>query len=229
MIMAMQEIDFGDEDAVLAAVAVDLGEDPDDLGIEAEEVWGQDAYRVGGGNRSYVVMANYDAMEEAAIAQVTQDIETEPGMFGQFLEHYIDTERLARDLYSDVHSGNYDYFSEMDDDELIGELGDSRIVGDEYLSEPEDEDEEPELTDRDGLIEALADDRTERELKDPVGYLVDLYGNEEGVATAVKIGGIDVERAAKDAVRDDGAIHFLGSYDGNYLELPGSDIVYWRD
>ena len=44
---------------------------------------------------------------------------------------------------------------------------------------------------------------------------------------AIKLGGIDIDRAARDAVDTDGPGHFLSSYDGETYELPGGG-VYWR-
>ena len=42
------------------------------------------------------------------------------------------------------------------------------------------------------------------------------------------IGGIDVDKAAEEAVSTDGAAHFLCSYDGNYDLTKPSGFVVWR-
>jgi hypothetical protein len=115
----------------------------------------------------------------------------------------------------------------MSDDDLISELQRSSLVEDEYLTEPEDEDEEPELSERDLLIEALSEAKTNEDLKDPMAYLEEMYGREDAVQQAIKIAGINIDAAAEDAVDTDGPEHFLASYDGNTYELD-QGWVYWR-
>ena len=75
-------------------------------------------------------------------------------------------------------------------------------------------------------IEDKAEAATREQLRDPVEYLRDIYSSDT-MKEAIKIAGIDVEKAAHAAIRDDGAAHFMCSYDGNYETSP-SGFVYWR-
>ena len=68
---------------------------------------------------------------------------------------------------------------------------------------------------------------TDEQLKDPIGYLEEIYSKEEAQAKAAEIGGIDLDAAAEEAVRVDGAAHFMCNYDGNYETSP-SGFIYWR-
>ena len=66
----------------------------------------------------------------------------------------------------------------------------------------EDEDGEREDPD-DSHIEELAQSLTDDDLKDPMRYLEDIYGD-DAVKRAIEIAGIDVDAAAEDAVDTDG-------------------------
>ena len=77
-------------------------------------------------------------------------------------------------------------------------------------------------------IDDLADKLTDSQLRDPMQYLSDIYGDKEAVEQAIKIAGIDEDAAAEDAVDTDGWEHFLSRYDGNSSET-ASGFVYWRD
>lgn len=69
--------------------------------------------------------------------------------------------------------------------------------------------------------------QVEDELRDPVQYLIDIYGEEQGMEQAVKLGRINLDEAAEDAVGADGEGHFLASYDGDVHDLP-SGGQWWR-
>jgi len=227
--MGKQEIDFNDEDAVLAAMAAEL--ELDDLAIDdggrGFSSFGTDTFyfiETSGGRRSWVVARDDDAMEELALAVIKQDLETQPELFSRHLiESNINIERLRRNLESDTHSSNYDYFNDMSDSKLESELDRSSLDRDDYITTDDEGDDELE---RDKLVEDLAEAKTERDLEDPVAYLQEILGDEDGIKQAAEIGGFDIDAAAQEAVDTDGAIHFLGSYDGNYTEL--GELRYWR-
>jgi hypothetical protein len=226
--------DFGDEDAVLAEVAKDLDEDADDLTIEEDRGLGGfgegTAYRISTprGGREWVVVQDHDTAYKLAIAVVKQDLESEPEIFNKdFLESHIDVDRLRRDLHSDVSSSNYDRLEEMDAEDFWREAeGQGMDVPEPEVDEDGDEEELREPTS--GEIDDLAERLTDAELKDPMQYLSDMYGDKEAVEQAIKIAGIDEDAAAEDAVDTDGWEHFLARYDGNSHET-ASGFVYWRD
>ena len=223
-----ESTDFGDEEAVLREVAEALGEDADDLTIEESHMT---SFREGtvyeistrGGRRSWLVMEDEDGAESLAVAVVKQDLENEPEIFNRdFIEQHIDTDRLRRDLTSDVESMTYDDLREYDAEDFWREA-------ERYGMDAPEEDEDGDLPEpEDGDIETLAEKITEDRLADPIGYLEDIYGREEAIAQAIKIAGIDEDAAAQEAVSADGWPHFLSRYDGNYDTTP-SGFVYWRE
>lgn len=82
---------------------------------------------------------------------------------------------------------------------------------------------------REELI-AKAYDTVYEALKDPYEYFI----NEQGIYSDVEdllksnMVSIDMETAVEAAVSEDGAIHFLSSYDGNY-DMTASGFTYWRE
>lgn len=221
------EVDFNDEDAVLRAVAADLGEDPDDLSIEEDAGFTRfgegTVYRISrirAGRREWCVAESDDAARSLALAVVKQDLESEPEIFNRdFIESHIDTDRLRRDLESDVRDMAEEDLREMS-------ARDFWRTAEDYIDLPE-EDEEGEMPDPDDYIEDVAEAMVEQRLKDPMEYLEDIYGKDDAVAQAIKIAGIDVDAAAEDAVDTDGWQHYLSRYDGNSYEV--GSLVYWRE
>ena len=221
------EIDFGDEDAVLAELAHELDIDPDELSIEEDK--GMSSFGAGtvyeitisGGNKSWQVVENYDQMEELAIEIVTQDLEEDPSMFERsFIEQHINIDRLRRDLESDVQSMAEEELRDMRDRDFWR-------TAERYIDVPE-EDEDGDMPDPEDYVEDVAEKMTEERLKDPMAYLEDIYGDEDAVKQAIEIAGIDVKGAAEDAVSTDGPEHFVARYDGDSHTTP-SGLVYWRD
>ncbi len=223
-----ESVDFGDEEAVLREVAEELGEDADSLGIEESHMTGFRAGQVyeistRGGRRSWIVVEDEDVARDLAIKVVLQDLESEPELFNRdFIERFIDTDRLRRDLTSDVESMIYDDLSEERADRFWAQAED---WGMDVPEEDEDGNlPEPEGSDIEELAEKIAEDR----LADPIEYLSDIYGREEAIAQAIKIAGIDYNAAAEAAVDEDGWEHFLSRYDGNY-DTTASGFVFWRE
>jgi len=250
------EVDFSDEESVAAAMAIELDVPLDEISIKSShlESFGTGTlYEISVGRMEYIVAESSDAADELALAVVKQDLESEPEIFNQsFLEHHIDKDRLRNDLSSDVQSSNYDRLKEDAErkpmeflkendidipmpsekqlhDYAVDEGADAR----ERLNDMDAEDvwnelghDEPEVPDSE--IEKIAESETEDQLKDPVAYLQEIYGNEDGIKKAIEIAGIDVDAAAEAAVKEDGAEHFIARYDGNINDGPGG-IVYWRE
>ncbi len=176
-------------------------------------------YYVENAGRGYVVAPDDDAAHRLAIAVVTQDLEQEPEIFNQsFLESYIDEDRLRRELQSDVEESNRDYAREMSERELVAEANRQGI------DVEENEDGEP--ADVDKVVDDVAEAMTNDQLRNPLEYLEEIYGD-EATKRAIEIAGIDVREAAEAAVRDDGEGHFLSHYDGEMRETAGGR-PYWR-
>lgn len=224
--MSKNKIDFGDEEAVLAEMAAELDIDVNELNIEESHLGSFGAgtvYEIKGHSRKeWNVVENDDQERELALEIVKQDLEQEPEIFEKnFIESHIDTERLRRDLHSDVYNMNYETLRDRSDDEFWDEY---ERGGFEAPEEDEDgERPDPENT----QIEELAEKQTDEQLEDPMQYLEDIYGKEDAVKQAIKIAGIDIEAAAEEAVDTDGTGHFLSGYDGETHETK-SGLVYWR-
>jgi hypothetical protein len=244
--MPRKEIDFDDEDAVLAEMARELDIPVEDLKIR--EARGASSFGVGtfyevserGAKygKEWIVARDDDAARELALASVKQDLEQEPENFDQsFLESHIDLDRLRRDLHSDIAD------MAREDAEDTARRNPERFWQDAEgfgIDPPEPPktkqgrrqkvrqvlaEETPEPTDDDieRFAEAVAEDR----LKDPLEYLRDIYGNDDAVKKAIEIAGIDEDAAAEEAVSADGAGHFLSSYDGNTYDT-ANGLTYWR-
>jgi hypothetical protein len=226
----VREIDFDYEDAVLAEMARELDIDPDDLDISEDRGLGsfgagtvyEITIRGGKHGKEWQVVESEDQLRELALAVVKQDLEHEPELFEQsFIESHIDMDRLRRDLEPDLLNSRYDDLSSERLDRFWDEY---EREGFEAPEEDEDgERREPEESE----ISELAEKQTADLLRDPMGYLEDIYGREEAVKTAIQTAGIDIDAAAEDAVDTDGAEHFLAHYDGNTYETK-SGLVYWR-
>jgi len=151
----------------------------------------------------------FDSEGEArdrAIELVEEDLKNEPELFNQdWLAHYIDEDRLQRDLWDDVYNMNYESVS--DDPEFYD------------LTEKDVEDESEAMTDK-------VEEMTDSDLSDPIQYIKDIYGDDEGIKKAMEIGGIDIKEASEDAIITDGVAHFLSTYDGNEVELSDGSVMY---
>jgi hypothetical protein len=220
-------VDFDDEDAVLAEVAAEIDVDPDELRIRESHLTGFGAgtvYEVtlrGGGHKEWNVVESEDQERELALAIVKQDLEESPENFEpNFIESHIDTDRLRRDLESDVQNQNEETLRDRSDDEFWREW--ER----EGFDAPEEDEEGDVPSPTDDQIAELAERQTEDQLRDPMEYLRDIYGD-DAAKQAIEIAGIDIDAAAEDAVDTDGAAHFLSSYDSNSYTTKGG-LVYWR-
>jgi hypothetical protein len=224
-------IDFGDEEEVLHEMARELDIPEEQLKIAEDR--GLSGFGEGtvynieirGGHKEWMVVEDSDQEHNLAVAIVTQDLEEQPEMFEQhFIESHIDTDRLRRDLMSDVLNMRIEDLQDMADrrpDDFWKEY-----EGEGFDAPEEDEEgerREPEYRE----IEELADKQAETQLRDPMEYLEDIYGREEAVKQAIAIAGIDIDAAAEEAVNVDGPGHFLSSYDGSTHETK-SGLVYWR-
>lgn len=216
-----------------------------------------DAATITVGRQEWTVVGDDDTAREIALAVVKQDLENEPEIFNpNFIERHINLDRLRRDLMSDVQNMRYEDLKEeaerrplkfMEDNDIeipspqdallrkhAEEMSDEDKSVDQIYRElvdmsPEDQwaeiGGEPEVEDSD--IEKIAEQEAEAQLKDPIAYLDDIFG-EDAAKKAIEIAGINIDEAAEDAVDTDGWQHFLARYDGRSDETPAG-FVFWRD
>jgi hypothetical protein len=220
------DVDFNDEDAILAEMsqALDIPEDE----LEIEENSGLSGFGAGtvytvsisGGSKEWSVVEDYDQQRALALEVVKQDLEEDPSVFNQdFIAQHINMDRLKRDLESDLRNNNEETLRDMRDRDFWREA-------ERYIDVPE-EDEDGEMPDPEDYIEDVADKMTDEQLKDPMAYLEDIYGD-DAAKQAIEIAGIDVNAAAEAAVDEDGEAHFLARYDSNDYHTKNG-LVYWRD
>lgn len=219
---ARKQVDFDDEDAVGKEMAKELGVDR--LAIRESHYADFGAgkiYLVESGHEEYYVAENEDQAEELALAMVKQDLENEPEIFNKsFLESHIDTGKLRDALYSDV----YDMRFEDADQMRPGDFWDA-YEAEGFTAPDEDEDgDRPDPTN--AQIDELAESQAKAQLKDPMQWLEEIYG-EEATGKAMEMVGFDIDAAAQEAVNVDGVGHFLSPYDGTLHDTP-SGFVYWR-
>ena len=227
-----RKANFDDDDQVLAEIARVLDFDKDELTIKngsAPNGHGN-AYTVSthGGNKEWIVMRDDDEFDAAAVEGVKDDLQESPENFEpNFIRHHIDMDKLRRELSSDLSSSNADYVSDLEPSRFWEEApGHGLDIPDDVQAALDAGDEPREPTSREE--EEFEEDMTRDQLKDPIGYLEDIYDREEAQKKAAEIGGIDVDSAAEEAVRIDGAAHFMCHYDGNYETSP-SGFIYWRN
>jgi hypothetical protein len=226
-----RKADFDDVDQVLGEISRVLDIDKDELKIKngsAPNGHG-DAYTVSihGGHREWIVMRDDDEFETAAVEGVKDDLRESPENFEpNFIQNHIDMDRLRRELSSDVSSSNEDYVSSLEPSRFWEEAPGLNIdIPDDVQAALDNGDEPREPT---GAEEEEFEERmTDNQLNDPVGYLEEIFGRKDAQKKAVEIGGIDVDAAAEEAVRVDGAAHFMCNYDGNYDTSP-SGFIYWQ-
>jgi len=212
---------------VLFDVADAIGENPVTLDVEEgayRDVPGVTVFRYRLGNREWAATLSEEDADKIAVATVTQDLKDEPGIFSEsFLQQHIDKDKL-REWVLDAERES-DYARELAKDEpdrfwkLVEQVGGDVPDPDEDGDTPEPDDEIVSF-----VTEALARDRA----SDPMAYLSEFYTDDEVMAKAIEIAGIDIEAAAEAAVRDDGAGHFLSSYDGE-LHTTTHGYAYWRE
>src|SRR5208283_4883576 len=118
-----------DNPATIVAVTEFLkAEDLDILDVEVKQgFWnwseGAECATIELGSKEYFVSPDSETTTRLAIALVKNDIDSEPGIFGAFLEQYINRDRLRNDLYSDVEEQVRESLREDATDALDSEEG----------------------------------------------------------------------------------------------------------
>lgn len=173
----------------------------------------------------------YDSEEWAearAIDYVKDRLEDEPWeMFNKdFLMNYLyvgptDIRIMASEEADNALEG-------MMPEDLVKESSVSEEWDDAFEKDNEKEMARLEKIAEEEFIEKKYEEVSKALEKDPVGYFEEI-GGEELVKEMIKKGFLSIEekKAAEAAVREDGWVHFLNSYDSNYEELP-SGAVYFR-
>jgi hypothetical protein len=221
---------FNDEQSVLREVCALIEYELSECSIEEDrglrDFGSGTFYVITCGNKEWQVAKDSDSMRELAVAIVKQDLESEPELFSRdFIERHIDIESLKRALRSDLESSNYDDASEIGAWRFWKEADDRSLDIPDDVQKALDIGDEPRNPTSSELDE-FAEDMTNDQLRDPMEYLRDIFGDDT-TKKAIEIAGIDIDEAAEAAVSEDGPEHFVARYDGNSSETK-SGFVYWR-
>jgi hypothetical protein len=226
-------------DVALRQFADEESHDLSDL--QVDEHWGQGDYdpdnleattrfKVDVGNVEWLFFKDEDTAESYALEIVRTDLETEPGIFTRdWLRQFVDEDKL-RAAIGDPHEDWENEIRDLDYDDLLDKMTEEGYVddGDEqfYDEDGDHREETPELF---KALDDIRDNFIEREKPtwEPWEWLEDIYGKEQAQEEALKMVGIDVDAAAKDAVATDGWPHFVARYDGHSHTLEDG-AVYCR-
>jgi len=192
------------------------------------------------GRQEWLVYMDSDAAVTAAENQVRQDLENDPELFQQdWLENFINKDQLRRDLRPDVDNMATENFHDQHpsyEDKRDFLIDNDVLEREDFWTEQADEDgdmQEVELPiegDLEAKIDRAVEDwveaDVENQLRDPIQYFKDIYGDEDGLKQAIGMAGIDTAHAAEAAVHEDGAAHFLARHDGDENELPCGAVYY---
>jgi hypothetical protein len=175
-------------------------------------------------NVAYVVWRTEEDAEKEALEHVTTELEQEPSMFNaEWLENFVDEEKLAKAI-----GDPYEDFGEELNDLSYSELLDRMVEeGSVYYDSPEffdgDSNPLPRTDERSKRLDEIKDQWIEENKPELSAkeWMEDVYGKE----AFLKLDVLDIEAAAKSAIREDGWAHFLSHYDGRSIHLPNGSVA----
>lgn len=180
-------------------------------------------------DEEWLVFSSYDDAEEFAITRVYDDLSNEPEIFNQeWLHNQLDEESAKyffREFWEEDYS-NYIKDIENEGDEEYGTRLKKEMYEADIISEEEATDEDFDVEDKkEEFIEKLADKVIEQ---DGIGLEeVRFQFGDEFANNLIKENNlIDLEKASKNAIKEDGVAHFLSSYDGKEIELENGNVMY---
>ena len=218
----------------------------DDLGIDTEDVdlfEDDDPMRLEAGSEEWAGYESESDAERAAIEYVKDQLESEPELFNaSFFEDHIYMSKTDCRIYANEAADSY--IEDLEDDpERVPEVaGNSKEYEalQENLQELEDRDmstdevesqiEELVSVSREEIREEYYERVYESLRYDPVDYFIEEQGLYRDIAELIEsnLVSINYNKAAEDAVQQDGMGHFLSSYDGESIySVDGT--VWFRD
>ena len=189
---------------------------------------GGNEFFAGNDMEEYRVFKSEDDAELTAEDEVREMLEDSPENFNQdFIINYIDGDSFFEDSLDEMNrSYAEDITSETDKkyaNRLIAEMVENGLLDeDDALSDDGEELAEERIED---LVNLMTEEQMNQGNKG-FDYFVDNFGQEETMQMVIKNNLIDIYRASKDAVTEDGIGHFLSSYDGETLYLSDGYVAY---
>ena len=119
-----------------------------------------------------------------------------------------------------------------EDEEAEERLEDEKSDAEKRMAQIEKEKEKLIDEARDEALSTISDEVEAQLLRDPAGYIEEVYGYRTLGDYARDVGGmpswihIDVDKAAKAVLRDDGVAYYLDRYDSDYVELASGAEAY---
>jgi hypothetical protein len=177
------------------------------------------------GETEWVVFANDEDAEQAAIDQVKDDLDANPDYFNEdFITQFIfisDTDRriMAGDEADSRMEG-------MDEREILESTGNEQDY-DEASEVGNEIEMERILEEAKEQLQEKYYDEIYAALDDPIQYFVKDQGSYT-IGDLLKSNWIQIhsDAAAEAAIDADGVAHFLDRYDGKPIELPSGAIAY---
>jgi len=209
--------------------------------IEIDDNWGQGDYdadnleattrfKVDANGQEFLIFKSEEVAEEYALEIVRNDLESEPELFAQdWLRGFVDEAKLRNAIGDPYEEWEDDVRNLYYEDLLDKMVEEGYVQNDDTVFFKKNTDKRIENPVRVKALNKYMEDYIEKEKPtwEPWQWLEDLYGKDEAQKQAIEMAGIDVDKAAKDAVATDGWPHFVARYDGNSHPLE-NDAIYCR-
>jgi hypothetical protein len=237
-------------EVALTELGVELDLEEDDFKVRGKTPWGHgvnvEGRRGNNGESEWMLFKDDGDAYDEAYDYVKDMLEDEPEVFNQdWLEHYMSISPLdARQIGVDEADSRIedmsdeekletadleDKWQDLEDEKDEIEYGDARDAEDADDAAldrrvAEIEKAQAKMVDeaRDEALSSISEEVETQLNRDPLGWYRDMTG-ERDIPSWMSV---DVEKAAKAALREDGVAHFLDRYDGDYVELASGAEAY---
>jgi len=180
-----------------------------------------------GRNEEWLFFKDSDEAESYALGLVRNDLKNEPEIFAQdWLKRFVDEDKLKYAI-GDLHEEWEDDVRTLDYEELLTKMVDENYVEfDDPVFFKKNGELRLQTQARADALNVYMEDYIEKEKPtfEPWEYMEDTYGKEEAGKEAIKMVGIDVDAAAKNAVNTDGWPHFVARYDNESHDLENGGV-----
>ena len=171
-------------------------------------------------NYAYEVIDEDKAMEEAGfnekLNELQEDIDLLESEIGDLEEEKAELESTVEDV-GDEDGKISDQITDIESD-ILSKMDEIHIKGKQQEALPDEAREKIQEDKYDEIYE---------ELNDPVQYFVEdhgMYTLEDLMNSSLIV--IDVDKAAQDAIDEDGIAHYLAGYDGKQVDLDNGMVMY---
>lgn len=208
--------------AIKKEIADALKINPEDIqDLEYEE--GDDEGTFNTISEEYKIYRDEDVVTELAERACIEDVEGNPDVYGEFLQGYIDRDKLRDHVRDGLEDSERDYVWESQRDEAEENAADALDIDKDDVPEARQKEFEGEV---ESQLEILLEQRVDKILQDPEQHMEDIYGKDW--AAEVPSYCIDYEEAGKAIAADKDWIDSIPSYDQTY-ETTKSGLLVVRE